>query len=136
MNPAGEIFITIGEILLTVYFYNTVIKYMKRKNDIKTNELKLDEFIDRKIKEEDITLATLSRKTGVPRSTLHMWSIGRSPSGKNFPLLSSLCEYFKVSMEELLFNKRDKNATEILFSSKFKDGNEHYHLMIEKIKDK
>lgn len=59
----------------------------------------------------DLTVAKLSRVTGVSRKTLHSWIDGNQP--KNLTDVKSVADYFDVSLDYFLFNvtKHDKKIS-------------------------
>lgn len=82
------------------------------------------------ITEQRITIAELSKKTGIPKTTLTEWRNGRKPTLS--PELFALCKYYKTSIEELcqMINSPDSNSDsgKVVFK-----GN--YKITLEKIGD-
>ncbi len=54
------------------------------------------------LKDRHMSLAELSRETGISLATVYSWRQGRVPQGRN---LQKLCNYLGVSTKELLFGK-------------------------------
>ena len=99
-------------------------------------KIKLDKVISREMKAQDLSVTTLSKKTNIPRTTIHDWVNGRLPSSKNIHHLYGLADFFKISLNELLFDSKDRNARyETMFSSEFIDNKTKYRIIIEKIKE-
>jgi len=97
-------------------------------------ELKLKQVIKRELKARGQSINSLAEATNIPVSTLHNWSQGALPNGKNLHLVNVLADYFKMSLSTLLFNKSDKNVeSTILFTSMFVDEKRRYRLIIEKL---
>ena len=57
-----------------------------------------------------ITLTTLARRCGVKQPTLHGWSTGRSV--KKIEDLAVVCEFFDISLYEMLFGTPDLSEIE------------------------
>lgn len=100
-------------------------------------KVKLDKIMEREMKQRALNVTSLARMTEISRTTLHDWLSGRLPSAKNIHYLSTLSDFFNISLNELLFGTQDKNNTsEILSCSTFKDGKNHYKVTIEKMENK
>lgn len=99
-------------------------------------EIKLSEVLKREISKKGITLGKLSEISQVPKSTLHDWSVGRLPSGKNIHYLLSVAKSLDLSLETLLFGKELKSSEEVLFSSEFVDEGRAYKMEIKRKKSK
>lgn len=99
-------------------------------------EVKLKKVLERECKSAGKSVNLIAEETGVPSSTLHSWLQGQLPSAKNLHHLKSLCDYFHLSLEHLLFNTSKANGSAtILFSSEFKDQDMRYRLTVERIKE-
>lgn len=59
----------------------------------------------------DLTLAKLSKATGVPKQTIHNWLTGIVPN--NLSHVRKLAEYFNMSIEELCFGEPPKASSDI-----------------------
>jgi len=96
-------------------------------------EIKLKEVLRRELKGRGESINELSRKTKIPRSTLHNWQQGTLPTAKNLHYIRTLSIHFKITLSELLFNvKEERAAAEVLVSSLFTDGDRKYKITIEK----
>lgn len=97
-------------------------------------EIKLSKVLKRELKARGLSINSLASSTGIAVSTLHSWSEGSLPSGKNLHLVNVLADYFQMSLSALLFNKESKGAeSTILFTSMFVDEKRRYRLVIEKL---
>lgn len=97
--------------------------------------MKLKDVLARELKNRNLSLRELSRRSDISTSVLHGWLNGVRPSGKNLESLARLSECLGVSLDTLLFNSRSlKKDSIILMTMEFKDGEGHYNLTIEKLK--
>ena len=99
-------------------------------------EIKLQKVLSREMKMHSLSASFLAKVTGIPRTTIHEWQNGRKPSSRNLHHLLVLANYFKISLNELLFdqNVHSENETETLFMSTFEKGSEKFKLIVLKIK--
>lgn len=67
--------------------------------------MKLSTTIPTLCKKNRITLAELSRRSGIPKQTLHNWTIGRRSI--NPDQLKKVSEVLKVSLHYLLYGEHD-----------------------------
>lgn len=96
--------------------------------------VQLAKVLNRVMKEYGATPRSLSKDTKIPITTLRNWQAGILPSAKNLHYISVLAEYFDLSVNELLFNKKDlEKEIVVLFSTTFVDSGRRYKLTIEKI---
>lgn len=58
------------------------------------------------MKLHDLTLAKLSKATGVPKQTIHNWLTGTEP--KNLGHLKKVSSYFDLTIEELCYGEGPK----------------------------
>lgn len=94
----------------------------------------LAEVIKREMKNRDISLTELSEETGIAKSTLHGWLASAVPNGRNLHLVNRLCDFFQISLEELLFGqRRDLDDNVVIFNSEFRDGDSIYRFIVEKV---
>lgn len=108
---------------------------INNRTEIGVMKVKLSQVIQREMKNRGISITSLARETTIPRTTIYDWSEGKLPSAKNIHHLGTLSDYFSLSLNELLFDVKDrKNNHEVLFSSTFRDENHQYRLVVEKIK--
>lgn len=97
-------------------------------------EVKLKKVLNRELKSRTMTVTSLSRETGIPRTTLHDWYTGRLPSSKNIHYLYKLSAYFKISLSLLLFDTQDTDMpSNIVHTSFYIDGGDRFKLTIEKM---
>lgn len=67
--------------------------------------MKLSENLKRALQKMDMTVAQLSRATGVPTNTIHGWLHGSTPHLRNLEKVSA---YLEMSIDELLYSTRIK----------------------------
>jgi transcriptional regulator with XRE-family HTH domain len=70
--------------------------------------MKLPTILKKLLKEKDISISQLSRKTKVPVQTIHNWLVGQSPG--SIIQLKAVADYLGVSLDYLCFAK-DKSET-------------------------
>lgn len=63
--------------------------------------LQLNTRLKRILKENDITVAQLSRATKIPPQTLNNWLSGQEP--RKLSQVKTVAEYFEMSLDELLY---------------------------------
>lgn len=96
-------------------------------------DLRLSTVLKRELKTRKLT--DVSEDTGISISLLSDWKEGRLPSAKNLTKLQTLAEYLELSLSELLFNKRENESKAVtLQSTQFRDGENQYRIVIEKLK--
>ena len=67
-------------------------------------ELNAGEIIQAECKRRGWTITDLSKKAGVPKTTIHSWTGGRTPNLEQLKLVS---EALEVSVHRLAFGKPD-----------------------------
>lgn len=80
------------------------IRYVNLKTNLK-----------RLLSEVDINATKLCKATGVPKSTISDWLMGNSP--KNIKQIKAVADFFKVTIDELVFSesiKKDSRMPESL----------------------
>lgn len=65
---------------------------------------KLGQNIERICKEKRLTVASLARQAGIPKTTVHSWIQGASP---NLEQLKKVCGVLEVPIHELVFGTPD-----------------------------
>jgi predicted transcriptional regulator len=97
-------------------------------------KIKLSKVLEREMKKRSLNVTNLSRQTGIPRTTVHDWLMGRLPSSRNIHFLLELSRCFEISLSVLLFDAEEKMQTSstILHSTTFSDGKVEYQLTVEK----
>ena len=58
------------------------------------------------IQKKDITMAQLSRATGIPPQNLNNWVSGQEPRGLD--KLKKVADYFEISLDDLYFDISNK----------------------------
>jgi transcriptional regulator with XRE-family HTH domain len=89
----------------------------------------LTEVLRKLLDERGISIAEVARRTGVPKSNIHAWLQGASPSVGQ---LDRVARYFGVSMEYLAFGREAQD----LFSKFFDQFEVHrgeYEISVRKI---
>lgn len=99
--------------------------------------IRIAEVLQREFKNRDMSVAEVSRRLGIPKRTLQDWHSGKTtPSSKTLGYTQSLADFLKISLNHLLFNIIDEDTSaEVLMSATFKDGETHYRLTIEKMRE-
>ena len=69
--------------------------------------IRLKENLTRIMAERRLTLAALSKLSGVPRSSLHNWATSESQQKINIKHVQQLCAALKVPLHELVFSEPD-----------------------------
>ena len=72
--------------------------------------MKLKEQLSELMKRNGINSATLSRISGVPKSTISDWLTGSSP--KSIPQVKTVADYFGVTIDYLCFGET-QNSNEL-----------------------
>lgn len=94
------------------------------KNSLRSNLKKL-------LYEKDMTVAQLSRATKIPPQTLNNWLSGQEP--RKVDQLKVVSNYFKISLDELLFGESKILASPITeYSDEINAG--VYEVVLRKIK--
>lgn len=83
------------------------------------------------LKEKGLTLASVSKSTGVPRTTLAEWSSNRPP--KNPIQVKAVADFFGITIHYLLFGEEDKQEPlQKIFKEDFFSGT--FEINIKRIK--
>lgn len=69
-------------------------------------EVKLDVMIKKLCKEQSLTIAELSRRSGVPKQTIHNWTMGQSKC--DFIYLYQIANTLKSDINTLIFGKNNR----------------------------
>lgn len=69
--------------------------------------IKLKENLNRILAERRLSLAALSKLSGVPRSSLHNWTTATAQQKINVRHVQQLCAALKIPIHELLFSEPD-----------------------------
>lgn len=98
-------------------------------------KIELQQVLKRELKNRNLTINGLARSCRIPASVLHSWIQGVLPSAKNLHHIAALAKCLELPISVLLFNENEgAPETTILFRSEFADGENKYHLSIEKIR--
>ena len=104
--------------------------YSKEMNSI--DKVALSKNISFLIEDKGLSLHIVSTKSGVNKSTLHNYINGVLPQGLS--ALLKLCDYFDVTLEDLVFSKNYQSKKQkSLMSPKVME--EKYEIIIKKVVD-
>jgi transcriptional regulator with XRE-family HTH domain len=73
--------------------------------------LKLNSTLKKLLKDNDLTVAQLSRATKVPVQTIHNWLHGQEP--RSFVQIKKLADYFQISVDELVYGLSSKKPNNL-----------------------
>jgi transcriptional regulator with XRE-family HTH domain len=91
-----------------------------------------DKRLQALLKEHKLSVTDLAKKTGISRTTIQSWISGTKPSVYE---LDKLCTIFNMTLDELVFNRKPKNAIEEFFTETLiHTGN--YKIQISKLTKK
>jgi transcriptional regulator with XRE-family HTH domain len=76
-----------------------------------------------------ISVAELSRQTGVPKTNIQQWLTGTSP---NIIQLDKVATFFNMTIEELYFDRKESTKPSV-FLNKIEITEGAYKILIEKI---
>ena len=104
--------------------------------------LRLGDILKKEMKVKGLTISHLSKECGISRTTIHNWIQGIGPSANNIPSLITLCLYFDVSLEYLLFgmefskrfNGENDESSEMVYQGSYEDRGELYSIFIKRLK--
>ena len=107
-----------------------------------TPALRLGDILKKEMKVKGLTISHLSKECGICRTTIHNWIQGIGPSANNIPSLITLCLYFDISLEYLLFgmefSKRfdggEDGPSEMVYQGSYEDRGELYSIFIKRLK--
>lgn len=91
-----------------------------------------DKKLKKLLQSHNLSVTDLAKLTGVPRSTIQLWTAGGTP---NVYQLEKVATYFKITIDELVFDKKEKQPTEDLFIEEFTHSG-HYKIQITKLTKK
>ena len=97
-------------------------------------KIKLSQVLQREMKKRSLSVTSLARQTGIPRTTVHDWQMGRLPSSRNLHFLSDLSQFFNISLSVLLFDVEEKrtSSSTVLHTTTFTDETGEFKLTVEK----
>lgn len=64
------------------------------------------------LKEHNLSVTDLAKKTGISRTTIQSWVAGTKPSIYE---LDKLCDVFSMTIDELVFNRKSRPNVEDFF---------------------
>jgi transcriptional regulator with XRE-family HTH domain len=68
------------------------------------------------LEKHDLSVAKLARETGIPKSTIQSWLAKSQPSVYH---LDKVAAYFKMTIDELVFDRKPQSSTDDLFKEIF-----------------
>lgn len=92
--------------------------------------MKIKTVLKRLLFENDMTVAELSRQTGVPRQTVDNWLSGQDP--RSFNQVKSVARHFGVSLDELCFDEKGDSPTLNDFDNEIYAG--EFEVILRRIK--
>ena len=84
------------------------------------------------LKSKNMSVAELAKATGVPKTNIQQWMTGSSP---NIIQVDKVANFFNLTLEELVFDRRPKNTIEDLFTEALIHTG-HYKIQITKLSKK
>ncbi len=72
--------------------------------------MKIIVILKRLLREQDMTVAQLSRQLSIPRQTLDNWLSGQEP--RSLKQVKKVAEYFGVSLDYLCFGEEEEKIQE------------------------
>ena len=95
-------------------------------------EIKLNDVLQRELKGRD--LKRVAKDCLIKQTTLLNWRDGTSPNLKQADGLLNLCRYLNLTLEELLFNKKDLiTRNEVISQTIFRDNGSMFKITFEKV---
>lgn len=70
--------------------------------------IKLNATLKKLLKDNDMTVAQLSRATKVPVQTIHNWIHGQDP--RSFLQIKKIADFFKLTVDELVYGVQIKKS--------------------------
>ena len=84
------------------------------------------------LKVHNISVTDLAKRTGISRTTIQSWTTGTKPSIYE---LDKLCDVFKMSLDEIVFDRKPKLSLEDMFEEVLIHTG-HYKIQITKLTKK
>lgn len=95
--------------------------------------MKLKKNLLRLMKERNISISQLAAETAVPKSNLTKWI--NNDANPNLEQLSKVAEYFQISLDEIVFDKKPLSSIEELVN-KLEIHTGLYEISIKKLTKK
>ena len=74
----------------------------------KKGKLKFQKVLNKELEKRGLNANSLSKKSGIPRSTIYSWLSGSYPDSRTIYSVKELADFFGVSLEYLLFEESEK----------------------------
>ena len=97
--------------------------------------LKFQKVLNKELEKRGLNANSLSKKSGIPRSTIYSWLSGSYPDSRTIYSVKTLADFFGVSLEYLLFEAKEKKEDTYLVNEIIsgRDGN-LYRVKVSAIK--
>ena len=74
----------------------------------KKGKLKFQKVFRKELEKRGLNGNSLSKKSGIPRSTIYSWLSGSYPDSRTIYSVKILADFFGISLEYLLFEENEK----------------------------
>ena len=71
-------------------------------------KLKFQKVLSKELEKRGLNANSLSKKSGIPRSTIYSWLSGSYPDSRTIYSVKILAGFFGISLEYLLFEENEK----------------------------
>lgn len=92
----------------------------------------LDKKLKSLLKSNNLSIAELAKRAGVPKTNIQQWLQGATP---NVYQVEKVATYFGLTVDELIFNRKPKSSVEELFAEALIHTG-HYKISITKLTKK
>ena len=72
-------------------------------------KLKFQKVLSKELEKRGLNGNSLSKKSGIPRSTIYSWLSGSYPDSRTIYSVKILADFFGISLEYLLFEENGKS---------------------------
>jgi len=72
-------------------------------------KLKFQKVLSKELEKRGLNGNSLSKKSGIPRSTIYSWLSGSYPDSRTIYSVKILADFFGISLEYLLFEENEKS---------------------------
>ena len=79
-------------------------------------KLKFQKVLSKELEKRGLNANSLSKKSGIPRSTIYSWLSGSYPDSRTIYSVKILAGFFGISLEYLLFEENEKREETYLIS--------------------
>ena len=88
-------------------------------------------ILKEKMREKNLTLNSLSKQTGISKSSIHAYTLGSGPVLKN---LIKLANFFQIPMEEFFYDSNDSTSNTSKTITVQVDANTSFEIKIKRLK--